>query len=441
MTNRPSLNGPTQTGPSLSREAVSRRTVLRALGIGAGAAALSPALAACGSGGTTSGGGSTIIYSVQSFADASLKPFLAEFKRQTGITVQLQSGPATGADLLTQVIPAFNSGTSPFDVMDADDPSCGALVGANWLAPLDSALNQAFWNDLTPGMTAAARTWNQKDGKTYRVHHNWDMGYYWLRSDVLAAHHLNAPGTWDELVSTGKEIKAKTGMYAFADAASKPGLTFVYLAYLAAQAGGQLYQFDDGTAQAFQFAHDLIYKHGIFPKNAITWTYDQLNSSYLTNKVMSMREWTFFWDTALADKSWYKPAKIDITAPPAGPGGHKTWAGGWGMVVPKMGKNQEAALKFVKYMSSPDVAVRLAKANSFFVTARKSVLGKLGGSGIVAHMKDYSDAGYVTPRPFHPQAARAESIIDDIGQAYLTNQISLGQAMSQGKQRVAALGS
>ncbi|HEY1617443.1 MAG TPA: extracellular solute-binding protein [Streptosporangiaceae bacterium] len=441
MTDYPSLSG-----PSLAREAVSRRTALRALGIGAGAAALGPALAACGSsgsGGSASGGGrgSTITYSVQSFAQPALKPFLAEFKQQTGITVKLQNGPATGAALLTQVIPAFNSGTSPYDVMDTDDPSTGALVGAGWLSPLDSALNQTFWNDLTPGMTSASKTWNSKDGKTYRVYHNWDMGYYWLRGDLLTAHHLTAPTTWDELVSTGTELKAKTGMYAFADAASKPGLTFVYLAYLAAQAGGQLYQFDDGTAQAFQFAHDLIYKHQIFPKDAITWTYDQLNSSYLTNKVMSMREWTFFWDTATADKSWYKPAKIDITAPPAGPGGHKTWAGGWGMAVPKASKNQEAALKFVKYMSSPDVAVRLAQANSFFVTARKSVLAKLGSTGIVADMKTYSDSGYVTPRPFHPQAARAESTIDDIGQAYLTNQLSLSQAMSQGKQRIAALGS
>jgi ABC-type glycerol-3-phosphate transport system substrate-binding protein len=290
-------------------------------------------------------------------------------------------------------------------------------------------------------MTAAAKTWNQKGGKTFRVHHNWDMGYYWQRGDLLAQHHLTTPASWAELVSTGQELKAKTGMYAFADAASKPGLTFVYLAYLTAQAGGQLYQFDDGTAQAFQFAHDLIYKHGLFPKDAITWTYDQLNSSYMTNKLMSMREWTFFWDTASANKSWYAADKIDIVAPPAGPGGAKTWAGGWGMSVPKASKNQESALKFVQYMSTPDVAVRVAQANSFFVTARKSVLDKLGSTGIVAHMKQYSDAGYVTPRPFHPQAAQAESLIDDIGQSFLTNQLSLTAAMAQGKQRLQALGS
>lgn len=423
---------------------LSRRSVLKALGLGAGAVAAAPALAACGSSAPASSGsagaGSTITYSVQSFSHEALKPFLDEFKAQTGITVTLQSGPATDQDLLTQVIPAFNSGTTPFDVMDLGDPGCATLATAGWLSPLDDVLDTAFWDDLTPGMTDAMKQWNQRDGKTYRVYHNWEIGYYWLRADLLKKQSLAAPKTWAELVSVGKEFKAKTGGYAFADAASKPGLTFVYLAYLVAQAGGSLYAFDAGTEQAFQFAHDLIYTHEIFPKDALTWTYDQLNSSYMADKLMSMREWTFFWDVAQGEKKWYDPAKIDIVSPPAGPAGSKTWAGGWGYAVPKQGKNQDAAKKFVQYMSRPDVATRLAEASSFFVTARKSIFDKLGDKGIVKYMKEYSEAGVVTPRPYHPQAAKAETVIDDIGQAYLTNQMDLATAMSEGKKRIAALG-
>jgi hypothetical protein len=67
-------------------------------------------------------------------------------------------------------------------------------------------------------------------------------------------------------------------------------------------------------------------------------------------------------------------------------------------------------------------------------------MSELGGEGITQYMKLYTDRGVVTPRPYHKQSAKAESIIDEIGQAYLTNQIDLDQAMAQGRQSIAALG-
>jgi ABC-type glycerol-3-phosphate transport system substrate-binding protein len=420
---------------------VNRRDFFRLTALGAGAAALGPTLTACANGPSSagsSGDDKTIVYAVQAFAHDAIRPIIQDFTSKTGIKVKLEGGPASGQDLLTQLVPAFNSGTTPYDVLDADDPSGAAFVAGNWFEPLDDALGDGFTADLTPGMAEAMKTWNTKDGKTYRIYHNWEIGYNWLRSDILAKQGLSAPKSWDELISVGTALKQKTGMYAFADAASKPGLTFVYLAYLTAQAGGDLYKFDDGTRRAFEFARQLIDRQ-LFPKEALTWTYDQLNSAYMGDKLLSMREWTFFDGVAKANTGWVKPEKVEIVAPPAGPGGAKTWAGGWGYAVPKAGKKKAQAKEFVKFMTSNDVAVRLAEASSFFVTARTSVLGKLGGAGITKAMKEYSEAGYVSPRPFHPQAARAETVIDDIGQAYLTGQLSLDAAMAEGAKRIAAL--
>ena len=440
---------------------VSRRDVLKLMGVGIGGAALAPILSACGtskpassaakastaastgaatssSSASASGSGKTITYSVQSFAHDALKPFLDEFTQKTGITVKLQSGPATGQDLLTQLIPAFNSGSSPYDVVDADDPSCAAFMHGGFFLPLDDALDKSYWDDLTPGMLEADKTWNKADGKTYRVYHDYECGYFWTRGDILSAQGAAAPTTWDELVSVGTQVKGKTGMYAFADAASKPGLMFVYMAYLTAQAGGDLYKFDDGTRKAFQYAHDLIYTHGIFPKEALTWTYDQLNTSYMQDKLLTMREWTFFDGVSKGNKSWYSAQKVQIAPPPAGPGGSKTWGGGWGMAIPKSSKNQDAAKEFVKFMNSNDVAARVAAASSFFVTARKSVFAAVP-DGMVAQLKTYAEGDHIAPRPFHQQAAQAESVIDDVAQSYLTNQMSLDDAMKQGAQRIQSL--
>jgi multiple sugar transport system substrate-binding protein len=213
----------------------------------------------------------------------------------------------------------------------------------------------------------------------------------------------------------------------------------VYLAYLTAQAGGDIYKADAGTKQAFEFAKKLI-DEGYFPKDALTWTYDQSNAAYMSDKLATMRQWTFFNDVAPGNTEWYAPEKAVIVDPPAGPAGAKTWAGGWGMAVPKDAKNKDAALKFVAWMNEPDHAVELAQASSFFVTARTSVLDAMGSDGIVAALKHYSESGFVVPRPFHPQAAQAETIVDDIGQSYLTGQIDIDEAMSQLASQIDALG-
>jgi multiple sugar transport system substrate-binding protein len=421
---------------------ISRRELLRHAAIlGLGSSSLGALLTACGGGEEKPTGkeANTITWSVQSFAHEALQPFLTEFKDKTDITVKLESGPATAQDVMTKLIPAFSSGTTPYDVVDVGDPDGEAFIRGGWLESLDSVLSADFWDDFSPSMKESTATWSQVDGKTYRIYHNWELGYFWNRKDILGGLNLEIPTTWDELVEVGTKAKQREQMFGFADAASKPGLMFVYLAYLTAQAGGNLYEFDEGTRNAFKFAHDLIYEHEIFPKEALTWSYDQLNASYTGDKLLTMREWTFFWDVAAGQKQWYKPEKANVSLPPAGPGGAKTWAGGWGWSVPKFTEKKEAALEFIKFISSKENAPRLAKANSFFATARNSVLQELGNEGILQYMKLYTEKGAVTPRPYTQQSAKAETVVDDVGQGYLTNQMDLDTAMQQGKQRIAAL--
>lgn len=409
----------------------------------AGVAALSVGMfAGCsGSGGSDSAGGKPsgeITYAVQSFAQPQIKPIVDEFTKETGIKVKFASGPATDQDLLTQLVPSFTSNTSPYDVIDAGDPSVSALVAGGWLEPLSDTAVSEYQKDLSKGMATVDKQWNQVDGKTYRLYHNFELGYSWANEALLKANGLEAPKTWADIEKVGAALKPK-GIYAFGDAASKPGLTFVYLAYLTAQAGGDLYKADAGTKTAFEFAKKLI-DEGYAPKDALTWTYDQQNQAFMTDKLATMRQWTFFNDVSKANTSWYAPDKAVLVDPPAGPAGPKTWAGGWGMAVPKAAKNKAAAMKFVEWMNTPENAVKLAKASSFFVTARTSVLDAMGSSGIVAELKHYSDAGYVTPRPYNKQAAKAETIVDEIGQSYLTGQMDIGTAMSQLKKQIADLG-
>lgn len=380
----------------------------------------------------------TITYAVQAFAHDALRPIVDQFTAETGIEVVLESGPSTGQDLLTQLVPSFQAGESPYDVIDADDPAGAALMAGGWLMPLGDDVTAAYLEDLSEGMAESHEMWNTKDGQSYRLYHNFEPGYYWVNMPLLEAHGQSVPTTWDELEQLGEALSPE-GIYAFADAASRPGLTFVYLAYLTAQAGGNLYEFDEGTRTAFEFAKRLV-DSGAFPQDAVTWNYDQSNAAYMGDRVATMRQWPFFADVSRGNTEWFAEEKVTIAAPPAGPAGAKTWAGGWGMAIPKAAAHPAEAAAFVEFMNRPDVAVQLAKAHSFFITARTSVLTEMAGDGLVAHLKEYADNGYLAPRPFHPQAAQAETIVDEVGQAYLTGQMDLDTAMERGRAEIEALG-
>lgn len=382
--------------------------------------------------------GTTIVYAVQAFSHEAIQPVVDEFTAATGIEVVLEGGPSSGQDLLTQLVPAFNAGTTPYDVVDVDDPAGAALVAGGWLEPLAADAVEPYLADLSEGMALGHEQWNVRDGDTYRLYHSWELGYSWANQTLLDEYGLDVPATWDDIRAAG-EVLRPDGIYAFGDAASMPGLTFVYLAHLVAQAGGDLYSADSATREAFEFAKELI-DDGHFPVDALTWTYDQSNATYMADELATMRQWPFFYDVARGNTEWFEPEKATIVDPPAGPAGPRTWAGGWGMAVPQASDNKEAAMQFVAYMNSPEVAVRLAEASSFFVNARDSVLGALSDDDLVAALKHYSDSGFVVPRPYHPQAAQAETLVDDIGQSYLTGQISIDQAMDRLQTEIAALG-
>src|SRR5262249_26222957 len=144
-------------------------------------------------------------------------------------------------------------------------------------------------------MADTITVWNSFDGAKYRIPHEFAMGYFFTRADWLDKKNLKAPTTWDELVSTGKEFTdSANGVWGTTDGLLKPGLLYVFVAYLAAQSGGSVFDFDDGTAQAFQFLDDMMHKDKIFPETALNDDYTAQNNLYTQDKVAFMRQWPFF---------------------------------------------------------------------------------------------------------------------------------------------------
>jgi len=384
-----------------------------------------------------------VVMAVQQFAHDAIKAVLPDFEKATGLTVTLEGGPASGNEMLTKYSTAFAAGNSPVDVVSDADESGPVFYRAGYMLPLDDVIPQENWDDLPAIFDDQIAKFHSYDGVRYRFPHEFAVGYFWTRKDWLDAKNITAPASWDEMVEKGKMfLDPANGVWATTDGLLKPGLLYVFVAYLTAQAGGSVFDFDEGTGTALQFLYDMMYTHKIFPDTALNDDYNKQNELYMADKIAFMRQWPFFQSVAEGNKEWYKPEKVAIELPPAGPAGRKTWWGGWGWSVPKFAPNLDGAKELIKFITSPEVAPKLAEGQSWFVVPRKSVVEyfKDKNNPILEAANWYVAESVLSPRPFHPRVAEAQTIVDDMAALFLTKQAKLSDVLKQGKEQIAALG-
>ncbi len=435
------------TKKAVSINGMSRRTFLKGT-----AGSIAAALAAAGPGKFMTQGmfapalirqNNTVVLAIQAFAHDAIKAVLPDFEKNTGLTVQLEDGPVSGNEMLTKYAPAFASGESPVDVFsDADDDS-PTFIRAGYILPLEDVIPQETWDDFPESFGSQIEKFHSFDGARYRVPHEFAIGYFFTRKDWLDEKGLKAPATWEEMVEVGKEFAdPANGVWGTTDGLIKPALLYVYVAYLASQSGGDVFAFDEATGEALQFLYDMIYTHKIFPEDALNHDYTAQNALYTGDKVAFMRQWPFFQSVAEGDTEWYKPEKMVIELPPAGAAGSKAWWGGWGFSIPQFAPNMDGAKELIKYLTSNEVAPKLAEGQSWFIMPRKSILAAFEGvdNPIVTAMGVYAEAGVPAARPFHSRVAEAQTIVDDAASQFLTKQLSLADALKYGQDQIKALG-
>ena len=169
--------------------------------------------------------------------------------------------------------------------------------------------------------------------------------------------------------------------------------------------------------------------------------YDAINQDYIADRIFFMRQWPYFYDVARAATDWYQEGKAEIALPPVGPGGAEvsSYAAGWGFGIPRTAPNVDAAKELVSFLVSKENAGQMAKIDTWYLSARNSVLEVAGDDGIAPYLKMYSDAGVIGTRPFHEKFVEAVAAVEDAASSYLSDQISLDDAVEQTKTRLATL--
>ncbi|SDK85853.1 ABC transporter substrate-binding protein [Nonomuraea jiangxiensis] len=349
---------------------------IQPLAAGASAMLLAAALTACGGGSGDSGSGgagTTITYwasnqgaSLQNDKDI-LTPEIAKFTKQTGIKVNLEVVPWT--DLTNNTLSAAVSGQGP-DVLNIGNTNAVTFQSTGAFYPFDDAAMQKIGGKdrfvasslATAGKAGEPPTSIPLYSQVYALYYN---------KKLFDDAGLKPPTTWEELVAAAQKLtdpaKKKYGIV-IPGATVNASMHFAYI--FSEQNGGSA--FDAAGKPTFttpgmiagvkQYVDLLAKYHVVNPSAAQYSDSAQAAGDFARgNAAMYMAQTSGI--NVLAENGM-KPEDYGIVPIPAPAAGQKvsSFVAGTNISVFKNSKNIDAALQFVKFMTSDDEQKILNKA-------------------------------------------------------------------------------
>jgi len=275
--------------------------------------------------------------------------------------------PSSTTDQFGQYRLWLASGNADIDIYTTD------VIWAPQLAEHFTDLTEAT-KDIVGDYFPAIIESQTVDGKLVALPSFTDAPALYYRKDLLEKYGKAVPKTWAELEATAKEIQdaeraaGNPDMWGFVwQGNAYEGLTCDALEWVKSNGGGQIVE-ADGTisinnaqaAAAIDRAAGWV--NTISPPGVLSYGEEESRGVWQTGNAVFMRNWPYAYglgngsDSAIA-------GKFDVTTLPMGDGADARSAatlGGWNLAVSKYSPDQEAAIRLVKFLSSPEEQKRRA---------------------------------------------------------------------------------
>lgn len=274
--------------------------------------------------------------------------------------------PSSTSDQFGQYKLWLAAGNADIDVYTTD------VIWAPQLADHLTDLTEAT-KDIIGGYFPAIVESQTANGKLVALPSFTDAPALYYRKDLLEKYGKPVPKTWDELAATAKEVMdgeraaGNADMWGFVwQGNAYEGLTCDALEWVKSSGGGQIVE-PDGTisinnekaAAAIDRAKGWV--GTISPEGVLAYTEEESRGVWQLGNAVFMRNWPYAYGLGEGADSAVK-GKFDVTTLPVGAEGDSPAAtlGGWNLAVSKYSPDQEAAIRLVKFLSSPDEQKRRA---------------------------------------------------------------------------------
>jgi multiple sugar transport system substrate-binding protein len=308
---------------------------------------------------------------------------LPAFERETGLRVEVVVR-LPHPELNAWVKHAFSAGDPDLDLLSTHTKY--APSQAQWLQPLDDALDPALLDDLLPGPAELSRL----DGRWMQVPRNLDMRLLYFRRDLFedaaereafARTHrraLRVPQTWDELLEVAVYL-TRPHVYGFLFPGRDSGLFGTFYELLVS-AGGELFAPDLSPAfdsPAGVWAADrlteLHHRRQVTPPALLAWHYDEVSAAFRRGEAAMVCDWPGGHYLYGDPKHCAVAGRVGVALLPAGFTGRRAaYAGSHSFGVARGARNREGALALLRFFTSREAQVGEARRGA--VPVRRSAL-------------------------------------------------------------------
>ena len=289
--------------------------------------------------------------------------YAADFEKENPSIKVKAIYAGTYQDTLVKALTAFKSGEPP-DIAVLLSTDMFTLIDEDAVMPFDGLLKSEADKSWAKGFYAAFMENSQTDGKTWGIPFQRSTIVMYWNKDAFKAAGLNpdkAPDTWDELVADGRKLTKRDGNNVSQWGVQIPSTGFPYWLFqgittanevrLMNQAGTETYFDKPEVIQALQYWVDLSRKEKIHPPGVVEWG--------TTPKDFFERKTAIMWTTTgnLTNVKANAPFPFGVAMLPAHTGrGSPTGGGNFYFFKKMSAEKSAAALKFVKWMTTPERA-------------------------------------------------------------------------------------
>jgi putative chitobiose transport system substrate-binding protein len=276
---------------------------------------------------------------------------------------------------------AMGAKTAP-DVVNLNPDFAIQLAAKNAWLDLDSVLTKGEQKEYIPSIWQAGTL----DGKAFSFPWYLTTNVTIYNQELLTkAGVAKPPTTYQELAQAAKQIKDKTGKYAFfttfvPEDSNDVLESLVQMGVkLVDKQGKAAFNTPAGRA-AFQYWVDL-YKQGLLPKEALTQGHQQGIQLYQAGETAMLSAGAPFIDTIA--KNAPQIGKVSAVAPQISGQTGKKGVAVMNLVIPRSTKMSEAAVKFALFVTNASNQVAFAQASDTLPSNIKAVADykiKLGSS-------------------------------------------------------------
>jgi len=241
------------------------------------------------------------------------------------------------------------------------------------------------------------------------------------------------PRTWEEMVSMGKKLTTKDHWGAMIPSTGYPYWMFGALTKengktLMEQDGKKTFFDDDKVVEALEYWKDLSTKYNVMPKGTIEW--GTLRKNFLEGKTAMMWHSTGNLTTVKKNASFNFGVAM---LPKNVMRGTPTGGGNFYIFKKTTPKEKIAALKFIKFMTSPEISAKWSMGTGYIGISKaaydtadlKSYVQGFPAAKVARDQLKFATAELSTY-----QTGRVRKLLDDAIQAALTGAKSPKQALS-----------